>query len=1801
MVMKNLQIIVMCIITLGFFQLSHAGDKIKLHLIQPPPNKLGAGDLWKLDITNSTRENIKIYLTGTASESQKGLIVTGKSKIISVAPGTKRYTYEDFKSGEVSWKNKSVQESIVRTGSVPEGEYTICVTTFYENNEVADQESCIEQTVKQTGNISLISPEDGAEIDPGMPLVFTWTPLQGVTSYDLKIAEIRGDQSPDAAMKENHAFFEQKDIPTTTFQYPISAPKMENGKKYAWMVKSGGVESEVYKFSGLNTTLEINGLSLTLTPTGNCGDTCCCYKITVNNTSGGAWNCFQIDLYDPSYNNVNVHVPVPFITQTSPNGIMVNPGAPPTQEYSIWKTTSGSGTPFTSPSQYVGDICMKKFTHSYKLRIFWSSDGGATWHSPGDTLTVNPGNCLTDTCHADSIIINTGYNHNNGTLYSNGSFDNYWIVVADPDASTTETRPANVTGWLSNWNSSLNSVANWINYHPVAANGDVVSYDLRYRFCLDSNFQNVQIDMQMLVDDEADILVNGTIAASTPAQPSSCGDCNHVNIRTFLINTQTLFHPGCNEIILRVRNVHGIQTGVIVSGTVKATSGLRKISAECCPCTGPTGSINGFKWNDLNGDGIWQSNEPKLPNWTINLSNGQSVQTDSWGYYFFSSLPAGTYTVTETNQTGCVQTFPANGSYSVQLGYNETVNNINFGNKCDSTTSSICDSLSATVSAYQGQGNCCWQINLSHPQNTTGIKGIQFLSLSPNTFTGASLGSGYTSGWVYNVNSSTEFKIMRQSMSGYVPPGQLNGFFRFCLNNLSSPQFVVVNWLSDSDTIICSDTVTVNCDIPCVSYTKDTVVCNGSNYNWIYSFTNNSNFPISSVSYTVQPPTGAVITPTATTLSNPVGTGGNSGNITLGLSGVAQNTNVCVVMKFLSADGCCWCYDTLCVIIPSCICDKVDASVTGDQYSCCYNLSLTNNYAANYFTQVNFTCITPGVTLSTFSFTGSWGSLNYFPSNHVEVYESSGHIPMGTFSNIGNLCFTGYVTTPQYILVEWIRIDSVKCVDTLITNCVPPEPKHDSCSQIINDTIICLPNGTFQYTFQVQNNSTHTTTGFGLNPISPPGLTLNPNNFTPVNISPNGGVSAPQTLIISGINQNSSFCFEIALYEHVGNTYSWCCHSDTVCLTTPSCDSHDTCTIHIIGSPNQGDTLCKGQPVTIHWTGTTSNGLVNLYLIDVTHWITYQSIALNIPSTGSYNWTIPNNIPCDSIRRWQFYISDPNHPLTCYNYGPEFYIKCCDTLPHHGDSCTLQMLGSPNQGDTLCKGAPVTIHWSGYAPSGSVNIKLHGLNNNSWIGVTWSIPNTGSYNWTIPSNIACDSVRRWQFYVEDSQSSVTCQSGGPVFYIKCCDSVTHHGDTCMYGVNITSVTCRTPGINPQYDIQVTVNNMSGSASTLSWVTANNGNMSCSPVTLTTGINNLSCVFTRNSPPANTSCFNFEIMKGLDTCFYNICRDLPQCGNNGDSCDCITGNKISGSITYTNNGANITNDISCGATYKVDLGSNVVFNPSYTCSANCSPQYSYQLVGGYMHQLQQAPIIVPFIMYTDLYIYSWCGGKKCDSCLIKLDTLKKHTTICPKFEVSPYSIQCHNIFYGGSYDFTIAVTNFELSAGNINLTSMTAGVTLNSYSPTTVNPLTSGLISGNVTGPGTSVCIKVSFSIGHGLSCDTTICLTLPMCGLHINDTTGISTIRNIKVKSGGKFYLIGTDNVEVINTDFTVCYCTGDPLTAVPCDMLKEYCTSEGERFDPEDPLWKTETGRKTWDDINVQLEKMGLKLRLKEKSNRIK
>lgn len=132
------------------------------------------------------------------------------------------------------------------------------------------------------------------------------------------------------------------------------------------------------------------------------------------------------------------------------------------------------------------------------------------------------------------------------------------------------------------------------------------------------------------------------------------------------------------------------------------------------------------------------------------------------------------------------------------------------------------------------------------------------------------------------------------------------------------------------------------------------------------------------------------------------------------------------------------------------------------------------------------------------------------------------------------------------------------CTDTLQFTCIPTVPPANDCSQLIEQTLTCRPDGSFMFKFRIQNNSNITSTGYGINPTTP-GVSFSKTIVNNVSILP-GQVSPLDSLIVTGIAPNTSLCFQTAIFTTIvpGDTvYNYCCHSDTLCITTPDCGATD--------------------------------------------------------------------------------------------------------------------------------------------------------------------------------------------------------------------------------------------------------------------------------------------------------------------------------------------------------------------------------------------------------------------------------------------------------------------------------------------------------------------------------------------------------------------------------------------------------------------------------------------------------------------
>ena len=118
-----------------------------------------------------------------------------------------------------------------------------------------------------------------------------------------------------------------------------------------------------------------------------------------------------------------------------------------------------------------------------------------------------------------------------------------------------------------------------------------------------------------------------------------------------------------------------------------STEQLNGIYQEIASLVGK-GSISGYVFSDVNGNKVWDKagNEKPLANWIVYLKDqsGTTIQqttSDANGYYIFTKVCNGTYTISEEVQQGWTITIPPNNRYDINMTDGNVIKDKNFGNK----------------------------------------------------------------------------------------------------------------------------------------------------------------------------------------------------------------------------------------------------------------------------------------------------------------------------------------------------------------------------------------------------------------------------------------------------------------------------------------------------------------------------------------------------------------------------------------------------------------------------------------------------------------------------------------------------------------------------------------------------------------------------------------------------------------------------------------------------------------------------------------------------------------------------------------------------------------------------------------------------------------------------------------------------------------------------------------------------------------------------------------------------------------
>ncbi|MEZ4918669.1 MAG: SdrD B-like domain-containing protein [Saprospiraceae bacterium] len=236
-----------------------------------------------------------------------------------------------------------------------------------------------------------------------------------------------------------------------------------------------------------------------------------------------------------------------------------------------------------------------------------------------------------------------------------------------------------------------------------------------------------------------------------------------------------------------------------------------------CP-SGCCGMISGVKFEDTNCDGIKDPFDPELCNWTINLKDAsgaiiQTTTTNGGGFYTFTGLCPGTYTVEEVQQNCWQQSYPASGTHTVTIQTsNHIITGVDFGNCLPID----CDNDLIPYLTKVNPVDCSWEFRYDN-NLCVNLDRIEIHSLTPGvTMDNVVLKNGYIFDPLY---PPTPQKLVIRHPSGPFPSGSGPAIVCFdpgnlCVSGLNSQDFEV-KWFVDLacsySKELCSDTLTTDC------------------------------------------------------------------------------------------------------------------------------------------------------------------------------------------------------------------------------------------------------------------------------------------------------------------------------------------------------------------------------------------------------------------------------------------------------------------------------------------------------------------------------------------------------------------------------------------------------------------------------------------------------------------------------------------------------------------------------------------------------------------------------------------------------------------------------------------------------------------------------------------------------------------------------------------------------------------------------------------------------------------------------
>lgn len=244
---KNLFLIGVLLLTMC----SSLFAQVTIVVNEPVVQSLTLNNVFNFTLMQANVSSYSVQWLGMIYKNNQ-LVASGSSQQISVSESMAQFNNS---SGSFAYNTIGLTGQSLN-GDLPFGNYRFCVKALIYVNGVKEQEieDCLDKEYTPMSPPFLVSPENGEELSIPNPLL-VWSPPMPILNdaslvYRLRLVEVLFNQTPINAIQSNLALLDVDNLTQTNYLYPINAPILIPGKRYAWRVSTKTVN---YNFGNTET------------------------------------------------------------------------------------------------------------------------------------------------------------------------------------------------------------------------------------------------------------------------------------------------------------------------------------------------------------------------------------------------------------------------------------------------------------------------------------------------------------------------------------------------------------------------------------------------------------------------------------------------------------------------------------------------------------------------------------------------------------------------------------------------------------------------------------------------------------------------------------------------------------------------------------------------------------------------------------------------------------------------------------------------------------------------------------------------------------------------------------------------------------------------------------------------------------------------------------------------------------------------------------------------------------------------------------------------------------------------------------------------------------------------------------------------------------------------------------------------------------------------------------------------------------------------------------------------------------